>query len=1003
MIKRPYPYGGGGGSIEVEITADNQVSKELDKIKGDAEGLEKSGKGAGKSFDGLLSTAKKLGAVVGIASLGKKVVDFGKSCVEAYSQFEQLEGGVQQLFGKSAPQVIKNASEAYKTAGMSMNQYMETATNFSAKLISDLGGNTELATKYIDKAMVQMSDNANTFGTCLDEVQRAYQSMARGNYAMLDSLKLGYGGTKAEMERMLADAEKLSGQKYEMGSFADLIDAIQVVQDEFNITGKTALEAATTIEGSVNTMKGAWENLKVAMTTGEDVEEKTREFAESVGTVLENVLPVVERMLPELGHAIGTAIGEINIPEVVATVGDIAWNLGEGIVEGLGNAIVGSLEGLGGWLNDHVRIDGVNIGDWFKYGRNPNNYERLATETQSDIMQAFGEAGGNWGAMPKEFNEGLTKAVLEAAKTGDWSEVASSYMDELNLELENQGSDYHLKMSADGELEIVNTRDLKLDALEQFKSTIESGESVEAQVEAGVDFIIKAKEDGHTHQEMVDYINNMDMPEDVRKELLIQLDTEYDVQYDGLDNLSLDIKQKAEEPVEATKTLTADVDAIVNTATAEGQLKQANDSVRGTFESMPTTLGNKTFTGTTNANVSDNASKSISNVGATIQTAWNNIRVSLGHKTVTGSVTATITTTITNVVKTIKKAVDTGKRAITGGIAEGLQSRTAFGSNAMMSYFSALSDGFDKIADRIQKTADTVSKASTKSIEESENALETQFVKLDEIVKKEEDLEKRQADLQLRQAKAKLGTGKTAEENESLQLAYERAELQVYKLSEEYKNLEKAQKDEQEQLEKLKREQEEYNDLVDDTNKSVDKLYDSYVKSLTSRNDMSDINLDESYSKQRNVVRAMEELPSVLDSLRAKGMPDALIQKLLKLEPVEALKLAKKYDKMKDSNFNTYLDLWSRQANAQTNLNVIDSQTNGKIGELLEDLRELTEDLPKELSDAILHGLTWKSGDWFGMGTQAVADLRLTWDTMTTNDLARLLAPQITLEQGRSK
>ena len=1000
MIKRPFPYGGGGGSIEVEITADNQVSKELDKIKGDAEGLEKSGKGAGKSFDGLLATAKKLGAVVGIATLGKKVVDFGKSCVEAYSQFEQLEGGVQQLFGKSAPQVIKNASEAYKTAGMSMNQYLESATNFSAKLISDLGGNTDLATKYIDKAMAQMSDNANTFGTTLDEVQRAYQSMARGNYAMLDSLKLGYGGTKAEMERLLADAEKLSGQKYEMGNFADLIDAIQVVQDEFNITGKTALEASTTIEGSVNSMKSSWENLKVAIATGEDVEEKTRAFAESVGTVLENVVPVVERMLPELGHAIGTAIGEINIPEVVATVGNIAWELGEGVVEGLGEAIVGSLDGLGGWLNDHIRIDGVKIGDWFKFGHDPAQWESLATDMQSDIIQSLADNGGNWMDIPKEFREGLYDKLIDSFQRGDFDSV-NKYLENM---FSDTDTDVRMKINADGELEVTNTRELKLQALDEFKSALgDETLDTDAKIEAGVEFLMKAKEDGHTTEQLYDYIQNMEMPEDIKKELLIQLETKLDRGGDG-GSFGGEVEQAKEElskPETVDKTFTANADAEVNTSPAQAKLNNANNDIKNSWHNGNNNLGQKIFNGIAEAQITDNASKSITNAGTKIKSAWDNIKVSLGHKTVTGSVSATITTTITNIVKTIKKAVDTGKRAITGGIVEGLQSRTTFGSNAMMNYFVALSEGFDKIADRIQKTADKVSKASTKAIEESENALETQFVKLDEIVKKEEDLEKRQADLQLRQAKAKLGTGKTAEENESLQLAYERAEIAVYKLSDEYKNLEKAQKEEQDRLEKLKREQEDYNELVDDTTKSVDKLYDSYVKSLVNRNDMSDINLDESYNKQRNVVRAMEQLPTVLDSLRAKGMPDALIQKLLNLDPVEALKLAKKYDKMKESNFNSYVDLWSRQATAQTNLNVIDSQTNGKLEDLLEDLKEIAEDAPKELSDAILHGLTWKSGDWFGMGKDAVANLTLTWKTMTTNDLAKLLAPQIELEMGR--
>lgn len=993
MIKRPFPYGGGGGSIEVEITADNQVSKELDKIKGDAEGLEKSGKGAGKSFDGLLATAKKLGAVVGIATLGKKVVDFGKSCVEAYAQFEQLEGGVQQLFGKSAPQVIKNASEAYKTAGMSMNQYLESATNFSAKLISDLGGNTDLATKYIDKAMVQMSDNANTFGTTLDEVQRAYQSMARGNYAMLDSLKLGYGGTKAEMERLLADAEKLSDQKYEMGNFADLIDAIQVVQDEFNITGKTSLEAATTIEGSVNSMKSAWDNWKVAIASGENVEQTTKALLDSFGTVVDNVVPVIERIAPALGEALIGAVGEIDLGAVAVKVTDIAWDIAGGVFDAFGDILQNGID-------QHI------------LGLSPDEAKahRFATKQTDKIVEEINKASKNLNFKEAgiQIKANWQKELDNALMNGDF-EGAQKLIDEINTAFEQADKSTRFTIDAEGNINVTNTQEMRDEALKEAQSVLTDTEmETEDKVEVLTDFIIKARENGETDTDIDEALKEA-FPDDLElvKQAEVIMDIETETNFEGTDT-GTEVNNKIDEMVnnidkdkEVDITMNGNVQASVETAGAQAKISSAVTGVQNFFKGLNTNLGNKIATGSIGGQVTDTASKLISNAWTKIKSAWDTIKVSLGHKTVTGSVSATITTTITNIVKTIKKAVDTGKRAITGGIVEGLQSRTTFGSNAMMQYFTALAEGFDKIADRIQKTADKVSKASTKAIEESENALETQFIKLDEIVKKEEDLEKRQADLQLRQAKSKLGTGKTAEENESLQLAYERAEIAVYKLSDEYKNLEKAQKDEQDRLEKLKREQEDYNDLVDDTTKSVDKLYDSYVKSLVNRNNMSDINLDESYNKQRNVVRAMEQLPQVLDSLRAKGMPDALIQKLLNLDPVEALKLAKKYDKMKESNFNSYVDLWSRQATAQTNLNVIDSQTNGKLEDLLEDLKEIAENSPKELSDAILHGLTWKSGDWFGMGKDAVANLTLTWQTMTTNELAKLLAPQIELEMGR--
>lgn len=178
------------GTITIDINANENVSDSLNKIKGDAKSLEGNIKGVNDGTSKFAGYMGKLAKATTFAYLGKKVYDFGKSCVEAYSEFEQLSGGIQQLFGKDAPRVLNDANKAFKSAGMSANEYMSTASNFSAKLISDLGS-TEKAADYVNKAVIQMSDNANTFGTSMDEVQRAYQSMARGNYAMLDSLKLG--------------------------------------------------------------------------------------------------------------------------------------------------------------------------------------------------------------------------------------------------------------------------------------------------------------------------------------------------------------------------------------------------------------------------------------------------------------------------------------------------------------------------------------------------------------------------------------------------------------------------------------------------------------------------------------------------------------------------------------------------------------------------------------------------------------------------------------------
>ena len=220
-----------------------------------------------------------------------------KSAIENYKEYEQLVGGVETLFGAGGQsleeyaesvgktveeaqadynnlisaqnEVLANAENAYKTSGLSMNEYMETVTSFSASLIQSLGGDTQAAAEYADKAIVDMSDNANKMGTDISSIQTAYQGFAKQNYTMLDNLKLGYGGTKTEMERLILDAEKLDtsfkASRDSNGdltmSFSDIVDAIHIVQDDLGITGTTAKEASTTIEGSVNSMKSAWSNL----------------------------------------------------------------------------------------------------------------------------------------------------------------------------------------------------------------------------------------------------------------------------------------------------------------------------------------------------------------------------------------------------------------------------------------------------------------------------------------------------------------------------------------------------------------------------------------------------------------------------------------------------------------------------------------------------------------------------------------------------------------------
>lgn len=254
----------------------------------------------------------------GIVALTKATTSMAKEVVAAYGDFEQLEGGVKKLFGEeSAQRVIRNAQQAYKTAGMSANQYMETVTNFSASLISSLGGDTEQAARMADIAIRDMADNANTFGTSIESIQSAYQGFAKGQYTMLDNLKLGYGGTKAEMERLVKDAENLNStfkaQRYSNGelalSFADIVAAIDIVQGEMNITGTTAKEASGTVRGSIDSMKAAFQNFVVGLGTDKaDIDSLLDGVVTSFQDVVKNVQPIVERFIDYIPGVISAVI-----------------------------------------------------------------------------------------------------------------------------------------------------------------------------------------------------------------------------------------------------------------------------------------------------------------------------------------------------------------------------------------------------------------------------------------------------------------------------------------------------------------------------------------------------------------------------------------------------------------------------------------------------------------------------------------------------------------------
>lgn len=287
-------------------------------IEGDDEQFESTLNGLG---DAAKTAAKAVTAAFTAATAG--VAALTKSALDGYASFEQLAGGVETLFRDSSGTVISYADQAYKTAGLSANAYMGTVTGFSASLLQSLGGDTAKAADAANQAVTDMADNANKMGTSMESIQYAYQGFAKQNYTMLDNLKLGYGGTKEEMQRLLEDAEKLSGIQYDISSFADVTDAIHVIQTELGITGTTALEASETIQGSLSSMAAAWQNLLVGVADeNQNLDALIENFVNSVSIAAGNVLPRIETILGGIGELIAKLAPTIaqTVPGIVAQV-----------------------------------------------------------------------------------------------------------------------------------------------------------------------------------------------------------------------------------------------------------------------------------------------------------------------------------------------------------------------------------------------------------------------------------------------------------------------------------------------------------------------------------------------------------------------------------------------------------------------------------------------------------------------------------------------------------
>jgi phage-related protein len=296
------------GTIAIDNSGANDA---IDGTTEKAEGAHSKMSGA---FKKIGSAAVAVGKVVGagIAAAGTAIGAVAKQALDGYAEYEQLVGGVDTLFKESSKKVQAYANQAYKTAGMSANAYMETVTSFSASLLQSLDGDTAKAADKANQAIIDMSDNANKMGTDIAMIQNAYQGFSKQNYTMLDNLKLGYGGTKGEMERLLEDAMALTGIEYDIDSYADVVDAIHVIQTEMGITGTTAKEASSTISGSISSMKSAWTNLITGLGNEKaDLSGLIDNFIVSAETVMDNVVPRIEKILNGITKALPKVLDKI--------------------------------------------------------------------------------------------------------------------------------------------------------------------------------------------------------------------------------------------------------------------------------------------------------------------------------------------------------------------------------------------------------------------------------------------------------------------------------------------------------------------------------------------------------------------------------------------------------------------------------------------------------------------------------------------------------------------
>ena len=377
-------------SVEAQVT---NVKTKIESIR---PALDKVGQGFSKLKGVGVAALKAVaaGAVAAAAAAGGIV----KQSFDAASQFEQLAGGTEKLFGKSSKAMMKYADEAYRTVGMSKNQYLEQANSLSASMIKSLGGDAEKAAKQTDKAMRVISDNASVFGTDMESVQNAFQGFAKENYTMLDNLKLGYGGSKEGMEQLLADAEKLSGIKYDISSLSDITDAIQVIQEKQGIAGNAEAEANKTVAGSIQMLQASYQNWLTDLSRGDgNVKQSTQNLVKSFGTAAKNVIPLVggilsglltsvPMILSGLGGILNDLFANFNLIDGITSMlnGAVSYisqfdlaGAASSFVQNLSSGI--TVEGVAGMVQAGLELAGSIIKGILDFVTNPDNWLAVAT------------------------------------------------------------------------------------------------------------------------------------------------------------------------------------------------------------------------------------------------------------------------------------------------------------------------------------------------------------------------------------------------------------------------------------------------------------------------------------------------------------------------------------------------------------------------------------------------------------------------------------------------